>query len=100
MKKPEWAEALDRLMSNRMEVVPAGFKTARDIAVEMGVCYEMAKLKCAELVAAGMAERKDFKVKWGRGIRAFPHYRLINPAGRRAGGAQTPARGQAPRKRR
>jgi hypothetical protein len=37
----------------------------------------MAKLKCAELVAAGLAERKDFRVKWGRGIRGLPHYRLI-----------------------
>jgi predicted ArsR family transcriptional regulator len=85
-KKPEWAEALDRLMSNRMEPVPAGFKTAKEIGQELGVCYEMAKLKAKELVAAGLAERKDFKIKWGPGIRATPHYRLL----------KDPARGRKP----
>jgi predicted ArsR family transcriptional regulator len=76
-KKPEWAEALDRLLSQRGETVPPGWKTAREVGEQLGVCYEMAKLKCAELVAAGLAERKDFRVKWGRGIRGLPHYRLI-----------------------
>ena len=86
-KKPEWAEALDRLLSQRVETVPPGWKTAREVGEQLGVCYEMAKLKCAELVAAGLAERKDFRVKWGRGIRGLPHYRLVkNPArGRRPG---------------
>ena len=87
MRKPEWAEALDRLLSQRVETVPPGWKTAREVGEQLGVCYEMAKLKCAELVAAGLAERKDFRVKWGRGIRGLPHYRLVkNPArGRRPG---------------
>jgi len=87
VRKPEWAEALDRLLSQRVETVPPGWKTAREVGEQLGVCYEMAKLKCAELVAAGLAERKDFRVKWGRGIRGLPHYRLVkNPArGRRPG---------------
>ena len=88
MKKPEWAEALDRLMNNRVETVPAGWKSAKEIAQELGMCYEMGKIKAKQLVKGGLAERRDFRVKWGRGIRATPHYRLISPAGRRAGGAQ------------
>jgi predicted ArsR family transcriptional regulator len=85
-KKPEWAEALDRLLSQRVETVPPGWKTAREVGEQLGVCYEMAKLKCAELVAAGLAERKNFRVKWGRGIRGLPHFRLVN----------NPARGRKP----
>ena len=81
-KKPEWAEALDRLLSQRVETVPPGWKTAREVGEQLGVCYEMAKLKCADLVAAGLAERKDFRVKWGRGIRGTPHYRLVSPGAR------------------
>ncbi len=79
-KKPEWAEALDRLLSQRVETVPPGWKTAREVGEQLGVC--------AELVAAGLAERKDFRVKWGRGIRGLPHYRLVSPTARRAGGSQ------------
>ena len=78
MKKPEWAEALDRMLSNRVETVPAGWKTAKEIAKELGMCYEMAKIKAKQLVKAGLAEQKDFRVKWGKGIRGMPHYRLIS----------------------
>lgn len=81
MKKPEWAEALDRLLNQRVEAIPAGWKTAKEIGDQLGVCYEMAKLRAKELVEAGLAERRNFKVKWGRGIRATPHYRLISKKG-------------------
>ena len=81
-KKPEWAEALDRLLSHRMEAVPPGWKTAKEIGEELGFCYEMAKIKAGQLVAAGLAERKDFRVKWGRGVRPLPHYRLVNSSTR------------------
>lgn len=81
-KKPEWAEALDRLLSHQMEPVPAGWKTAQEIAKEMGFCLEMAKIKARAMVKAGLAERRDFRVKWGRGVRPTPHYRLINPPAR------------------
>lgn len=87
-RKPEWAEALDRLMSHRCEAVPAGFKTAREIGQELGCCYEMAKIKCAQLVEAGLAERKEFRVKWGRGIRALPHYRLVTAPAPQGGAAR------------
>ena len=85
-KKPEWAEALDRLLTQRVEAVPPGWKTAREVGEQLGVCYEMAKIKCKDLVDAGFAERKDFRVKWGKGIRGTPHYRLVN----------NPARGRKP----
>lgn len=75
--KLAWARALDQLMAKRVEAVPAGFKAPEELAKELGFCYEMAKIKCRELVQAGLAERKDFRVKWGRGLRMRPHYRLI-----------------------
>ena len=87
-QKPEWVEALDRLLSQRVEAVPPGWKTAREIGEQLGMCYEMAKLKAKELVEAGLAERRDFKVKWGRGIRGLPHYRLVSLPARRGGGSQ------------
>lgn len=82
-KKPEWAEALDRLLTKRIEAVPPGWKNCKEIAKELGVCYEMAKLKAKELVDAGLAERRDFKVQWGKGVRATPHYRLVSSVARR-----------------
>jgi len=77
-----WAEALDRLMSRQVETVPPAYKTPKEIANQLGICEEMAKLKAKELVKAGLAERKDFRVRWGKGIRATPHYRLVNCATR------------------
>lgn len=77
-KKPEWAEALDRLLSQRMEVVPPGWKTAHEIAKELGICFEMAKLRARDMVKAGLAERRDFRVRWGKGVRPTPYYRLIS----------------------
>ncbi len=37
-QKPEWAEALDRLLSQRVETVPPGWKTAREVGEQLGVC--------------------------------------------------------------
>lgn len=81
--KLAWAKALDQLLGKRVEPVPSGWRSADDLAKQMGLCYEMAKLKCRDLVRAGLAERKDFRVKWGKGVRQKPFYRLVNPRARR-----------------
>ena len=81
--KLAWAKALDQLMRIRIDEVPAGFRSPDDLSKEMGLCIEMAKLKCRDLVKAGLAERKDFRVKWGRGIRSRPFYRLVTPPARK-----------------
>lgn len=75
--KLAWAKALDQLLVKRVEEVPAGYRSAEDLAREMDLCYEMAKLKCRDLVKAGLAERKDFRVQWGKGVRLKPFYRLL-----------------------
>lgn len=75
--KLAWAKALDQLMSHKLDAVPREWKVPEVLAKEMGICYEMAKLKCRDLVKARLAERKDFRVKWGKGARLRPHYRLI-----------------------
>ena len=80
--KLAWAKALDQLMSHRLDAVPKDWKAPEVLANELGICYEMAKLKCRKLVKAGLAERKDFRVKWGKGARLRPHYRLVTPPGR------------------
>ena len=75
--KLAWAKALDQLLVKRVEQVPAGWRSADELAKQLDLCYEMAKLKCRDLVKAGLAERKDFRVKWGKGVRLKPFYRLL-----------------------
>ena len=75
--KLAWAKALDELLVKRVEKVPPDFKAPEQLAEELGLCYEMTKIKCHQLVKAGLAERRDFSVKWGRGIRRRPFYRLL-----------------------
>lgn len=72
-----WRAALSQMSQAKADVVPAGWHTPEELAPSLNFCEEMAKIKCRELVAAGLAERRDFKVAWGRMIRARPHYRLI-----------------------
>ena len=76
-----WAQALDSLMKNKEDKVPAGWRTPSQLAQQMGYCEEMAKIKCKELVRAGLAEVKEFRVRWGKMIRARPHYRLVAKKG-------------------
>lgn len=77
-----WAKALESLMRAKEDVVPPGWRTASQLAAQMGYCEEMAKLKCKELVKAGLAEVRDFRVRWGKMIRPRPHYRLVTPLAR------------------
>ena len=58
-----WADALDNLLMKRAEKVPKGWKTSAEVAEAMGMCEEMGKVKCKQLVAAGLAERREFRVK-------------------------------------
>lgn len=85
--KLAWAKALDQLLVKRVEQVPPGYRSADKLAEEMDLCYEMAKIKCQQLVKAGLAERRDFRVKWGKGVRLRPFYRLLT---------KIPARGRKP----
>ena len=73
-----WADALDNLLMKRAEKVPEGWKTSAQVAAAMGMCEEMGKVKCKQLVAAGLAERREFRVKWGKMVRPRPHYRLVS----------------------
>ena len=73
-----WAQALESMMKGREDKVPPGWKAPEQLAKAMGYCDEMAKMKCRELVRAGLAEKKNFRVRWGKFVRAKPHYRLVN----------------------
>jgi hypothetical protein len=44
--------------------------------MKLGHCREVGIQKCRDLAKAGMVERKDFRVVWGRGVRPKPFYRL------------------------
>lgn len=76
-----WAQAIESMMKNKEDRVPPGWRTTTQLATQMGYCEEMAKIKCKELVKAGLAEVREFRVRWGKMIRARPHYRLISKKG-------------------
>lgn len=88
--KLAWAKALEQLLTKRVDEVPEGYRSPEDLAKEMDLCYEMAKIKCRQLVKAGLAEKRDFRVKWGKGVRLRPYYRLVSGKARRDGAAQKP----------
>lgn len=83
-----WAQALESMMKNKEDKVPPEWRAPEQLAKAMGYCEEMAKMKCRELVKAGLAERKNFRVRWGKFVRARPHYRLVSGKTRPDGAAQ------------
>lgn len=79
-RKSEWVIALEKLMVQEIDIVPAGWKTRDQIAKEMGVSPNQAS-KCITLLKrAKMTEVRKFKIKSAGKhgiIKRIDHYRLI-----------------------
>lgn len=75
-----WRAAFHKANTMNAEVVPPGYYAPEEIAGKLGLCREVGMQKCRDLARAGLVERKDFRVPWGKGVRLRPHYRLIKPA--------------------
>ena len=72
-----WRAAFEKVNLVGAESVPKGWHSPEEIAEKLGLCREVGMQKCRQLAQAGLVERKDFRVQWGRGVRARPYYRLV-----------------------
>jgi len=72
-----WRAAFSRIAKNRIDVIPPGWHRPDQIAEKLGLCKEVAMLKCRQMAKEGMVERRDFYVAWGQVVRLRPFYRLI-----------------------
>lgn len=79
--KSEWISALAKSLEDSADKVPAGWKTARQVADEMGRSVGNANRVIQALIKSGSAETKSFKVSTPScGVRAVPHYRIKKKA--------------------
>ena len=82
--KSEWAVALQKHLIEKVDPLPAGWKTVRQIAQEMGKTNGHASKAVFGLMKLGLVERKSFKAvisnKKKPLVRMVPHYRLLPKA--------------------
>ena len=76
---PGWGEAYDILRASRCEKVPEGWKTAPQIAEEVGLDAATISTRLIKpLILAGKAEsRKFFITTTQNGVKRIVHYRLL-----------------------
>lgn len=79
--KSEWAVALQKHLREKVDPVPDGWKTIKQIAKELGKTDGHASKAVFRLVSLGLAERKSYRslIPSG-GSRMIPHYRLLPKA--------------------
>ena len=79
--KSEWAEALQKHLKEKVEPVPAGWKTMKQICKELGKTHGHASKIVIRLMKLGLAERKSYRALISNGSgRMIPHYRLLSKA--------------------
>ena len=79
--KSEWAEALQKHLKEKVEPVPAGWKTMKQICKELGKTHGHASKIVIRLMKLGLAERKSYRALISNGSsRMIPHYRLLPKA--------------------
>lgn len=83
----EWAKAIQSVFEARADVIPPGWKTARQIGDDQKLSFEHVSRLLPRLIKEGIVEVKKFRTYIGpskttnrrRGYyRPMPHYRLIN----------------------
>ena len=84
-QKVGWAEAIQAAFRQEADVVPAEWKTLKQVAQELGMNPQHVCRKMALLIRAGRAEVRAFRT-WSKGgprrmgyLRSNRHYRLIPP---------------------
>lgn len=79
--KSEWAEALQKHLIEKVEPVPAGWKTIKQISKELGKTHGHASKAVTKLMRLGLAEKKLYRALVSNGCgRMIPHYRLLPKA--------------------
>lgn len=71
---PNLADLENQLRQKSVDQVPKGFKTSRQLSEEWGISMDRTTHKVGEFVAAGLMERKVFRVAVGQVCRPVPHY--------------------------
>jgi len=69
------AELVRALEDGGIEEVPAGWRTARDIAEESGKSLARASEILRDAVERGLVEVKVFRIRTGGKVYPVPHYR-------------------------
>jgi hypothetical protein len=67
-------EDMQQFYAKKIQPVPKGFKTVRQIAEENGMSLAAADRRVRILVRAGKWERRDLWVMSGEYVRPTPHY--------------------------
>jgi predicted transcriptional regulator len=79
--KSDWAEALQKHLIEKVDPVPAGWKTIKQISKELGKTDGHASKAVNSLMKLGLAERKSYRALISNGSgRMIPHYRLLQKA--------------------
>lgn len=77
MSVNEFADMIVELQKREVDVIPKGFKTAKQWSMERGVTQQNVHRYIEPAVEAGLMEKKRFKIKQESGIRSVIHYRII-----------------------
>ena len=65
------------VQAGKPDTVPAGWYTVEQVARERGVLRAQAGALIREAVAAGVVERKSFRIVTARGVYPVPHFRRL-----------------------
>jgi len=72
----DWIDKLQaKLADGASDEVPKGWETVRQMAKRKGLSRERIQQQMADFVAAGLVERRPFRIVIGGTVRTVPHYR-------------------------
>lgn len=71
-----WAKALEDSLQQRSDIVPEGWATCKAIADELGKAENTVVRQLGDLMRAGKAESRRFRIPYGNAIKSIPHYKL------------------------
>jgi hypothetical protein len=79
----DWLTAITAHRREQAEKPPPGFLTRAEAHGQIGKSERQCDAVLRTLTAAGMCERRVFRIQTPQGLRPVPHYRLIHPNGKR-----------------
>jgi len=75
---PALAQLLGRLRDGGVEAVPEGWQTVTALATQWGISTPTARYHLRRLLAAGLAEVREYRIPSGNmAVASVHHYRLL-----------------------
>jgi len=75
---PALAQLLGRLRDGGVEAVPTGWRTVTELATEWAISTPTARYHLRRLLAAGLAEVREYRIRSGHmAVASVHHYRLL-----------------------